>query len=280
MPIALLALAVCTLAAVMLGPLGLGWLQWRVGPNLINQTYGADGAQLVFVMPAAAVAAYLWWRGHRLAAPLALGVGLATLYYAVASVLGADYVRQAGNNERYFSVFLALIVLSWTTAARAWSALDANPPRPPVWLARGFAGVLGAASAVIGIGWMAQLLDITLSGALSSTADALAYAEAPTAFWLVRIVDLGFLVPLSAWTAIGLWRGSATAVKAAYGVATFITLQVFAVLAMGAVMLARNDPTATPVLVYVLTPIALAGAALTASVLASYARGAPRRDLA
>jgi hypothetical protein len=55
---------------------------------------------------------------------LALGVGLATLYYALASGLGPDYLRYPGNNERFFPVLLALIVLSWTIAVRAFAALD------------------------------------------------------------------------------------------------------------------------------------------------------------
>ena len=38
--------------------------------------------------------------------------------------------------------------------------------------------------------------------------------------------------------------------KVAYGLASFLTLQVAAVLAMGVVMLWRQDPTASPALVY------------------------------
>jgi hypothetical protein len=138
----LLLLAVALAANVLLGPLGLGLIQWRVSANGLNQTYGADGACLVLVVPAALAAAWLWRRRHRLAAPLALGVGLATLYYAIAEVLGGDYLRYPGNNERFFLLFLALIIPSWTVAARAWAALDVAPPPPPRWLVRGFGLVL------------------------------------------------------------------------------------------------------------------------------------------
>ena len=65
-----------------------------------------------------------------------------------------------------------------------------------------------------------------------------------------------------------------TAVKAAYGVAAFMTLQAASVLAMGTVMLWRQDPTATPTLVYVLVPISLGLAAFTARLLASYDKSA------
>jgi hypothetical protein len=61
------------------------------------------------------------------------------------------------------------------------------------------------------------------------------------------------------------------AIKAAYGLASFLTLQGASVLAMGLVMLWRADPTASPTFVYVLAPIAVAVAVLTARLLGSYA---------
>ena len=115
--VALLALAGTLGAAVVLGPLALGVIEWRISANSLNQTYGADGAALVLLAPASVLAAWLCWQRRPVAAPLAFGVGLAALYYGVASVLGADYVQYAGNNERFFLLFLAIIVLSWTIAA-------------------------------------------------------------------------------------------------------------------------------------------------------------------
>lgn len=270
MPITLLLLAFGLAANVLLGPLGLGLLQWRLSANLLNQTYGADGATLALAVPAALVAAWLWRRHDRLAAPLVLGVGLYSLYYAAAEVLGPDYTRYAGNNERFFPLFLALIILSWTSVARAWGALDAAPPSPPRWLGRGFAVVLLLAAGVVGLAWAAQLLSITLTGAVPP-----AYVESPSAFWVVRIVDVGFIIPLALWAGVGLWRGRDAAIKAAYGLASFLTLQGAAVLAMGLIMLWRQDPTASPALVYALAPIVVALTALTARLLGSYAGGAP-----
>jgi len=269
MSIALLAIAALLAINVLFGPLGLGIIQWRVSPIGLNQTYGADGAALVLLVPSAVAAAWLWHRRARVAPPLALGVGLATLYYAVASGLGPDYSRYAGNNERFFLILLLMIVLSWSVAARSWALLDPRPPEPAKWLARSLGTVLLAGGTAIGIAWSKQLMDIAITGSLSG-ADAIAYGDAPGAFWLVRVVDLGFIVPICLATGVGLWRGSPVAVKVAYGIAAFMTLQAASVLAMGAVMLWRHDPTATPILVYVLVPICVGLAAFTARLLASY----------
>jgi hypothetical protein len=272
MPTALLAIATLLAINVVLGPLGLGIIRWRVSEIGLNQTYGADGAALVLVVPTAAAAAWLWRRRARLAPPLALGVGLATLYYAVASALGPDYARYPGNNERFVLILLVLIGLSWTVAIRAWAALDTHPPVPARWLVRSLGSVLIVGGAAIGLAWTKQLLDLAIAGSLNG-GDALAYADAPGAFWLIRVIDLGFIVPICLWTGVGLWRGSTTAVKAAYGVAAFMTLQAASVLAMGTVMLWRQDPTATPALVYVLVPVSVGLALFTARLLMSYHSG-------
>jgi hypothetical protein len=275
---ALLTLATLVAVNVLLGPLGLGVIQWRVSAIGLNQTYGADGAALGLVVPTAIAAAWLWHRRARLAAPLALGVGLATLYYAVASALGPDYIRYDGNNERFFLILLALTILGWTVAARAWAALDAHPPFPAFWLGRSLGTVLIVGGAAIGLAWTRQLLDIAISGSPTG-ADALAYVDAPSAFWLVRVVDLGFIVPICLGTGAGLWRGTPTAVKAAYGVTAFMNLQAVSVLSMGAIMLWRQDPTASPTLVYALVPISLGLAVFSALLLVSYAN-APGRSVA
>lgn len=271
MPIALVLLAGLVALNVVLGPLGLGILHWRVSAISLNQTYGADGAALLLIVPAALFAARLWHTARRVSAPLALGTALATLYYAIASALGPDYVRYDGNNERFFLILLALIILSWPIAATAWSRLDQQPPRPSRPLARGLGAVLIGGGVAIGAAWSRQLVELALSGSLSGS-DALAYADAPSAFWLVRVIDLGFIVPICLATGVGLWRTAPAAIKAAYAVTSFMTLQAVSVVAMGTVMLARQDPTATPGLVLVLVPVSLGLALLTARLLASYAR--------
>jgi hypothetical protein len=56
MPVALLVLAICLAANVLLGPLGAGISQWHVSAIGINQTFGADAVPLVLVAPTALIA--------------------------------------------------------------------------------------------------------------------------------------------------------------------------------------------------------------------------------
>jgi hypothetical protein len=105
-------------------------------------------------------------------------------------------------------------------AVRAWTSLDREPPRPPLWLSRVFALVLMLVAVLLGISWTAQLVPIALTGAVGPE-----YQNSPSAFWTIRIVDLGFIVPVAIWTGYGLWQGRASAIKAAYALATFLTMQ-------------------------------------------------------
>jgi hypothetical protein len=130
MPIMLLLLALGLAANVLLGPLGAGLINWRVSANGLNQTYGADAAALLLIVPAALAAAWCWWRTERLAAPLALGAALATLYYAIAETLGGDYLRYPGNNERFFPLFLVLIVLGLGERRARLGGVGSGPAPP------------------------------------------------------------------------------------------------------------------------------------------------------
>jgi hypothetical protein len=90
-----------------------------------------------------------------------------------------------------------------------------------------------------------------------------------------RIVDLGVRAPLCLATGVGLWRRQAVAVRVAYGVTSFLTLQAAAVLAMATVMLWRHDPTATPEFALALIPIFGLLVVLTARLLGTQPRTRP-----
>ncbi len=270
MPIALVLLAGGLIATAILGPLGFGVLVWRVSPSGLFQLYGAHIAELVLVVPAMLGAAWLWRRGHRVAPVLALGAAVYALYGSVQFVLFPDYTLYAGNNERFFPLFLLTVILAWIVAVRAWNALASAPPAYPRWLRRTFAVVVLATNGLVCLAWISQVLGIAFAGTLPP-----GYADAPAGFWLIRLVDLGAIVPISVATAIGVWSGQLLASRAAPGVASFLTLEVGAVLAMGLAQLWLRDPTASAGLVAALLPVFLALAATTALLLQSHLRNAP-----
>jgi len=130
--------------------------------------------------------------------------------------------------------------------------------------------VLMLVAVLPGISWTAQPVPITLTDAVAPE-----YLDSPSAFWTIRDVDPGFIVPVAIWTSYGLWQGVGGPIKAGYALASFLTMQGASVFAMGLVMLWRQHPTASPAFFTALTPIVVAMAVLTAKLLASYSQFGP-----
>ena len=87
-----------------------------------------------------------------------------------------------------------------------------------------------------------SLLDHGLMG-LSGAAEE--YASSPTPFWLVKLMDLGIVVPVALATGVGLLRGAAWANRTAYVVLTGYTCLAVSVATMGLIMYANGDPDAS-----------------------------------
>ena len=114
--VGLVAIAAGLAAVALLGPLAFGVVDYRVTETLRNQTIGLDAVSLFVVAPLGLLAALLVLR-RRIAGPaLALGSGAYTSYMFVQYILGPEYERLPGNNERLFPLYLALFALGWVVA--------------------------------------------------------------------------------------------------------------------------------------------------------------------
>ena len=72
------------------------------------------------------------------------------------------------------------------------------------------------------------------------------YQEGPAAFWVIKYLDLGFMIPAGIVIGIGLLRNIPIATKAAYGFGGFLASLTGAVAAMAVAMMIRDDPSAQP----------------------------------
>jgi len=89
------------------------------------------------------------------------------------------------------------------------------------------------------------------------------YASSPTPFWMVKLMDLGIIVPAAVVTAIGLLKGDDWARRAMYVILTGYTCLATSVAAMAVVMYVNADPDASAGLVIGIAAFALAFATLT-----------------
>jgi hypothetical protein len=250
----------------ILGPLTLGVIRFRTSENLENQFVGGEIVSLGVVAPALLVAGVLWLRERRIAPALAIGPAIYAVYTYVTTVVGQDYARYPGNVEAFFPLYALLVSGGATTAALAAVDLaETDAPPPDDRLRRVAAGLFLAIAGFFALAWAAQIR-------LVYTAEPpMEYQEGPTLFWLIKLLDLGFVIPALIATGVGLLRRHPLAVKAAYAVATFGTCLAGAVAAMAIAMELKGDPSSNPVMLAFVIPVGGVLAFVTVRLLASYA---------
>jgi hypothetical protein len=254
----LVVLGAAVAAVAALGPLVAGALRYRVSPTSLNQIIGGDATALAVVAPIAVAVGVLAIRGHPAAPVLALAPSIFVVYTYTQLVLGNEYLRLSGNVERFFPLLLGVFILAAAIALRAWTGIPtARLPATSVAVDR-TAGVLLlviAAFVVLGL-HLPNYLD-----AMRDHPGAVQYLSGPTAFWLVKFMDLGIVVPAALTVGVGALRHRPWARKPVYALLGAYTLIGASVAGMAITMAARHDPDASVV--------TAAGSILMATLLAA-----------
>jgi len=237
----LVGLSAGLVSSPLLGPLVLGLMQYRTSPTTLNQLLGSDVAAMFVIAPLCLVAAWLVRRRSPAGPPLAAGIGAYAVYTYAQVIVGQEYLRLPGNVEQFFLLLLAIFVVAEATLVLAWHMLPADLPLPSRPLERVTAWVLIAVAAflVLGLHLPTMITAWTDPGSMTE------YASAPTPFWLVKLMDLGVVVPLAVTVGVGLLRGHLWARRVLYPLLTGYTCLSVSVLSMAVVMLVRDDPDAS-----------------------------------
>ena len=85
--------------------------------------------------------------------------------------------------------------------------------------------------------WIKEIME------LISTGTTRAYDIAPTAFWVIRIFDLGFTIPLGLISVYLLWGRPNTTYPVQFMFYGCFLTMIIAVNTMGFLMFLKNDPT-------------------------------------
>lgn len=163
------------------------------------------------------------------------------LYTYAQVVIGQEYLRLPGNVERYFPLFLLIFVLAEAALVLAWQRFRHEVPESSRRLQRlaGWVLLFVATFLVLGQHLRPMLTAWDNPGALTE------YASSPSPFWMVKLMDLGIIVPVAVTTGVGLLRGARCAQRVVYPLVTGYTFLALSVTAMAAVMLVRDDPDAS-----------------------------------
>jgi hypothetical protein len=232
LPLAALLVAEGGLAATgaLLGPLVLDLLHYRTSASGLDQIRGTDLTALALVTPLCGWVGKLAWDGHPAAPVLALAPAGYGVYVSTQLLVGSEWGRLPGNVEWFSPLLLGVIGVGTGIVVRATRELRSQVPLRWSRRLERATGVLLLAVAgfvVLGI-HLSSLVD-----ALGSAPVGVGVLETPNAFWVVKAMDLGLIVPASLLIGAGLLKGRSWARTPAAAVLGGYALLGWSVAAMG-----------------------------------------------
>jgi hypothetical protein len=239
--VSLLALATGALLIYLAiqGPLFLGAIRYKTAAVVNNQIVGQDLVNLFLLSVISITGGIALWFKKPVAKYLLITTPLYLIYYVLSYTIGWEWSSPlyAGNSEKYFFHFLFILVAALIIMLYSLSVF----PRDRV--AR--FGKIGLAlysvlfvffMMVFAAMWMKEVFEVIATGTTRG------YAIAPAAFWLVRVFDLGFTIPLGLISVYLLWTRPASSFHIQFMFYGFFCTMIVAVNAMGVTMLIKKDP--------------------------------------
>lgn len=243
-------------SVALAGPLAFNLIRYRTSASAIFQGQGQDLVNMALVVPVCMIGGILALRGSPRAGRWLAFLPLYLMYTAFAFGVGIEWSdpRYTGNSERFAFLFVfelaaGLVLLLYCLGGLKGERAPDIPRRSKIVYSAVLVLLLAAFAAM----WASSLLEIARTGTTSG------YDAAPTGFMTIRILDLGFSIPLGLLSVYLLWtrpRAGFAVQLLFYG---FFIAQITAVLAMFVVEIANRDPAVNPVMVVIFCVIAAAG---------------------
>lgn len=233
--------AVVVAAVALLGPLGLGVIQYRTSQSGRWQAMGVDAVNLLLMVPVLVIGGILLLL-RRDGAKYFLILAPVTLFsLALEAGVGQEWSKYVGNVERYAWLFIIEIVLALVLLVGTLPMFsDLDVPRFGKRGLRIYVGFVTLLLVLFTVMWLSELIEVSTTGNTVSGS----YSNAPVAFWAVRFMDLGITIPLGF---LGMYL-LLTRPERAYSLVLlffgFFVSMGTTVTAMGIVMVVNHDPEA------------------------------------
>jgi len=222
------------------GPTFLHHISYKTAEIVNNQLVGQDLVNLFLLSPILIVGGVTLFLKQRISRYLLIITPLYLIYYVLSYTIGWEWSssKYTGNSESYTFYFLFILVASLILLLYSLSIFPDkvrstfNKKGLIVYSALFILFMLIFASM-----WIKEVQEVV------STGTTRAYDLAPTAFWVVRIFDLGFSIPLGLISVYLLWARPNTTYPVQFMFYGFFLTMIIAVNTMGIVMFLKNDPT-------------------------------------
>lgn len=234
--VVLALLAVSIAVGVVLGPLGFGTVQFHMNRNAIVQYQGSEVAMLL-VAVGLFISAWLSFSNVRLAASISLGLALFVVYTMVTVVMAQEYEQfPSGNLEKFFLMYAAITALGTVSVILSLNTLITTSPHVSLGWMRLTKWTLGVQAALFALLWLGQIMNVNREGLTPEL------TETRLLFWLVKYLDLGFVIPVAFITIALLHFHQPLAGILVLGMSGFITVMLIAIAAMTVSSWIQNEP--------------------------------------
>jgi hypothetical protein len=162
------------------------------------------------------------------------------IYFALSYTIGLEWssTQYSGNSELYSFHFLFILVSALIILLYSLSIFPKHvePTFRKPWLITYSAG-FSLFLLIFASMWIKEVQEVI------STGTTRAYDASPTMFWVVRMFDLGFSIPLGLVSVYLLWTRPRITYHVQFMFYGFFLTMIVAVNAMGWVMFLNHDPT-------------------------------------
>lgn len=235
--------AIVVAAVALMGPLGLGIIRYRTSQSAIWQATGVDAVNLILMVPVLVIGGVLLLM-RRDGAKYFLILAPVTLFsLALEAGAGQEWGNPAytGNVERYAWLFIVELVVALVLLVGTVPRFtERDAPSFPRRGLRIYVAFMTLFLVLFTAMWLGELVEVSTTGNTASGS----YANAPVAFWIVRLMDLGLSIPLGFLGMYLLLTRPAKAYSLVLLFFGFFVSMGTSVTAMGLVMVANHDPEA------------------------------------
>ncbi len=222
------------------GPLFLHNINYKTAQVINNQLVGQDIVNIFLLSPILIAGGVTLFLRKRISPYLLIITPLYLIYYVLGYTIGWEWSSQeySGNSQLYTFYFLFILISSLIILMYSLSIFPKYAKSNFKKIGLIIYTILFSLFLMIFASmWIKEIMEVI------STGTARGYDIAPTAFWLVRIFDLGFSIPLGFISVYLLWVRPDKSYPIQFLFYGFFFTMVIAVNAMGFEMLINNDPT-------------------------------------
>ena len=222
------------------GPLFLHRIQYKTAELINNQLVGQDLVNL-FLLSVILIAGGVTLILKKRSSPyLLMMTPLYLIYYVLSYTIGLEWSspKYHGNSESTMFHFLFILISALVILLYSLSIFPKN--MKSAFGKKGlilYSSLFTLSLLLFASMWIREVLEVM------STGTARAYGIAPTAFWVVRIFDLGFSIPLGFISVYLLWARPYTTAPIQFLFYGFFLTMIVAVDTMGLIMFLKHDPT-------------------------------------